>query len=70
MKDTSLTTVYNQAITDLRKVEEWRSATSAREMASQLIQFVEARLGKDFGLMQGNDLNTHTMFPFRTHEDI
>ena len=73
MKDTSLTTVYNQAITDLRKVEEWRSATSAREMASQLIQFVEARLGKDFGLMQGNHLFEYTCFRLelmKIYEDI
>ena len=44
MKDTSLITNYNQVLSDLKKVEEWRSSNLTREMASQMVQFVHARL--------------------------
>lgn len=44
MKDTSLIASYGHVLADLRKVEEWRSSSTTREMAGQLIFFVNARI--------------------------
>ena len=44
MKDTSLNQSYTNILTSLQKVEEWRSSSVTREMATQLLIFIEARL--------------------------
>ena len=41
---TNLTGDYTRVINDMKKVEEWRSSTTTREIASQMISFIEARL--------------------------
>lgn len=44
MTDSSLINGYNQVINELKKVEEWRSSSSTREMASLLVLYIEARI--------------------------
>ena len=44
MKDTALNTSYSSVLNSLKKVEEWRSSATTRELATQLMIFVEARL--------------------------
>ena len=41
---TNLTGDYTRVINDMKKVEEWRSSTTTREIASQMVSFIEARL--------------------------
>ena len=41
---TSLTGYYTGIIHDMKKVEEWRSSVMTREIASQMVVFVEGRL--------------------------
>ena len=44
MKDTALNTAYTAISSSLKKVEEWRSSSLTRDLATQLMTFIEARL--------------------------